>query len=190
MLIPVSPRITLRQFHSSLAEDFHRAIHRVDDATDPFRCRLQEKYPTLEAVEARVRDAVENKYSVDGTPDFFIYVDGQVAGIFEFHPIRSPAYVEVGFWLFADYRRQGILSAVFPAMLDYARAYQPYPALYATTLEKNVAAQRLLEKFQFEKTGRILEFPEEGEEPGAVQREVEYLRLWPDEGGEGGDAGA
>lgn len=172
MKIIVNDEIDLRLFNEDLIPDFFESIHLVKDDSDEYRCNLQRKYKTIDDLKVSIVDAIENKYNLDGTPDFFIFFKGNLAGIFEFHPLTEKDHIEVGYWLYPEYRQKGIVSSVFPKMLDYAKKYFSKPKILATTSITNVPSQKLLEKLQFKKTGRILSFKRNGKEE---VKEFEYI---------------
>ena len=171
MEIAINKDIYLKMFDQSFVGEFYSAIHERNEKDD-YRCNLQRKYKTLKKLESRIIDAIENKYKIDGTPDFFIYFKEKLVGVFEFHPLNEEDFVEVGYWLFSEYRRRGIISSIFPFMIKYAKNNFSKSKILATTSVKNIPSQKLLEKIQFKKTGRILEFEKDF---GKVEREIEYI---------------
>jgi RimJ/RimL family protein N-acetyltransferase len=168
----VNKNITLKNFKLELAQEFYEAIHLNTNITDPHRTNLQKKYVSLETVRNQLIDAIDNKFKIDGTPDFFIYYKGSLAGVFEFHPLSEEDHIEVGFWLFSEYRRLGIVPSVFPRMIDYGKENFDKSKILATTATDNIASQKLLEKSNFKKTGRELEFKNES---GGISKEFEYI---------------
>lgn len=169
----IGKNIQLKQFSIDQAGPFYNSIHDEIDPSDDYRVRLQEKYSTLDKVEARIIDAVDNKFKVDETPDFFIYYKSELAGIFEFAPLeKNKKFVEVGYWLYRKYRRKGILSAIFPEMIAYAKSnFSKRERLIATTPLDNIPSQKLLEKIGFQNTGKVHEFKKEH---GIVEKDIEY----------------
>ena len=159
MKIKINTYLELVLFNKSFDRTFFESIHERLDISDEYRSRLQEKYKTQNKVTARINDAVENKYKVDGTPDFFIFYKSKLVGVFEFAPLqKEEEFVEVGYWLYKEYRRKGILSSIFPKMITFAKEHFDRPRLIATTPIDNVPSQKLLEKCGFYKTGKIEEF--------------------------------
>ena len=154
----INDQLELRLFDLGLSEDFFNSIHSVKNDNDNYRLNLQQNYKTLVDVENRIHDAVENKFKVDGSPDFFIYHQNELIGVFEFHPLSDEDHVEVGYWLYAEFRSKGIMTMVFPFMINYAKEYFSKSKMLATTKIDNIPSQRLLEKNRFTKTGRILDF--------------------------------
>ncbi len=168
----ISKKIQLKSFSLDQADVFFDSIHELKDSEDPYRERLQEKHETVSKTEAIIVDAVDNKYKIDGTPDFFIYFDNQIAGVFEFAPLQEDVdFVEVGYWLFRKYRRNGVLSTVFPSMIKFAHDHFDRLRLIATTPLDNYPSQKLLEKVGFSNTGRVEEFKKEN---GILEKDVEY----------------
>ncbi|MBC86731.1 MAG: hypothetical protein CL677_06080 [Bdellovibrionaceae bacterium] len=171
MPIKVSDDISLELMNMNHAPLFFQSIHEKESETDIYRHNLQEKYRKLENIETRIEDAVNNKRNVDGTPDFFIFYGDKIAGIFEFHPLTEEDHIEVGYWLYEEYRNKGILSKVFPLMIQYAKVNFNKTKILATTSTENIPSQKLLEKMEFNKTGNVLEF----EQPdGTLSKEFEY----------------
>lgn len=141
---------------------------------DEQRSKLRKKYHSLEKLRDRINDAIDNKYLKDGTPDFFIQYRGEIAGVFEVHPMVAADYLEIGFWLFAEYRRKGIIGATMQVMIPHLQQKFPHAKIVATTDLNNTPSQRLLLKCGFAPTGRILEFENNA---GTVDKEVEYSYL-------------
>ena len=158
-LIPLDP---------SSSEVYFKAIHEKKDYSDEFRMLQQKKYPTLELLNARIEDAVHVKFKNDGTPDFAIMYRNKFAGIFEFHPLSHEDFVEVGFWLFKDFRRKGIMAKIFPHMVIFARENFRKNKMMATTPLGNVAAQHLLLKIGFKKATALIQVDHGG---GKMEKE-------------------
>ena len=172
MEIEINEEIKLKRFSLELVNEFYKSIHEFEDPSDDYRVRLQNKHKTLKNTEAVIVDAIDNKFLLDGTPDFFIYYREKIAGIFEFAPLQGNLdFVEVGYWLYKPYRRRGILSSIFPTMINYAIEHFDRPRLIATTSLENLPSQKLLEKCSFRNTGKIEEFKKES---GVVEKDVEY----------------
>lgn len=174
MKIEINKDIQLILFDESLTKEFYDAIHAFKNESDVYRCNLQRKYDQYEKLEARIKDAIENKYKRDGTPDFFIYYQGNLAGIFEFYPLTPDDFIEIGYWLFSEFRRKGIISSVFPIMIDYAKNNFSKSKILATTPIDNIPSQKLLDHVQFQKTGKILELKQVD---GEIVKEFEYIYL-------------
>lgn len=172
MEIEVNKNVKLKLFDKTLIKDFFTTIHASKNTEDEYVRNLQRKYNQFEKLEERITDAVDNKFKSDGTPDFFIFYKNKIAGVFEFHPLSKDDFVEVGFWLFPEYRRNGIISAVFPKVVQYAKNNFLKNKILATTSIKNIPSQKLLEHVEFQKTGKILEYKQES---GKVDREIEYI---------------
>jgi RimJ/RimL family protein N-acetyltransferase len=145
MTITIDKHLELRIFDLAYATDFFDAIRRPSNTGDVFVDPIQRKYITLNLVISRIHDAVENKFKIDSTPDFFIYVENKIAGVFEFHPLSDENFIEIGFWLFPEYRNRGILSKVIPNMIKYAATNFHREKIIATTAIENVPAQKVLE---------------------------------------------
>lgn len=175
MKITISDNLYLRRFSSEQAVAFYESIHEYIDVEDDYRERLKNKHKKVQDTEAIILDAVDDKFLLDGTPDFFIYYNEKIVGVFEFAPLQEKVnFVEVGYWLYRKYRRKGILSSVFPYMIKYAQENFDRPRLIATTPRDNIASQKLLEKCSFTNTGRIQEFKKDS---GIVEKDVEYELL-------------
>lgn len=159
--IDINAQLSLRLFRLEDSERYFQAIRRLDNKGDWYCDRLQRKYHSLELVRARVQDAIESKFAADGSPDFFIVYEEQIAGVFEVHPLTSDEHIEIGFWLFPGFRRQGLLSAVFPAVFDYAREHFEQRLVLAETALTNAAAQSLLESVGFVRRGQVYDDGEE-----------------------------
>lgn len=170
--IKVTSQISLEMMDFGHEEPFFSNIFEKTNTSDEYRKNLQKKYKTLEAVKFKIDDAVNNKRLVDGTPDFFIFYDGKIAGMFEFHPLSLDDHLEVGYWLYEEFRGRGILSSIFPVMISYANQNFSKNKILATTSISNIPSQKLLAKIRFIKTGRVLEFPEEN---GTISKEFEYI---------------
>ncbi|MFL5813282.1 MAG: GNAT family N-acetyltransferase, partial [Bdellovibrionia bacterium] len=144
MNIAVNEQIELRLFDGGYAAEYFESIRSSKSNGEAFFEAIQKKYESLEKVRARIQDAIENKFKVDGTPDFLVYYDGKVAGVFEFHPLSAGDFLEVGFWLFPEFRGKGILAQAFPHMINYASKNFTKSKVLATTAVTNEPAQKLL----------------------------------------------
>jgi RimJ/RimL family protein N-acetyltransferase len=156
MKILINENISLHLFSKTQANIFFRSIVNGDLA-DSFDLNLKNKYSELYQVEKRIEDAVENKFKIDGTPDFFILYNNEIAGVFEFHPMTTEDFLEVGYWLFSSYRQKGILSAVFPKMIEYSKKHFNKSRLIAYTSIQNLPSISLLKSMNFIPTGIIVD---------------------------------
>jgi hypothetical protein len=82
MNLQVTQDIVLKLFDESMAEPYYRAIHSPLAGVDQQRVVLKRKYDSLDKLRSRLKDAIENKFMKDGTPDFIICYKGQIAGVF------------------------------------------------------------------------------------------------------------
>jgi RimJ/RimL family protein N-acetyltransferase len=162
MDIKINNSLFLRQFRHECATDFFESIHETVNAKDPYRSRLQLKYKKLEDVQKRLTKAIEQKFLKDQTPDFFIYNENKVVGVFEFAPLEEgKEYTEIGYWLYEEQRNKGIMSLVFPYMIEYAEQKLKRPKLRAITANHNDSSMHLLKKFKFNPVGTLLELDED-----------------------------
>lgn len=162
MEIIIDEKIKLKLFNLNEVDQFFESIHRENPTNDTYRANLQRKYNTLQKLVNRIEDAVENKFKIDGTPDFFIYLNNQIAGMFEFHPLTEDNFIEVGFWLYPEFRRKGLLTKVFPVMIKYAKTNFSKEKILATTSTENLPSQKLLESNKFLNTGLTEEILSDG----------------------------
>lgn len=170
MKITINENIELQLFDSSYASTYFESIQSSKFNGEAFFDAIQKKYESVEKVSARIQDAIENKFKVDGTPDFFLLFEGKVAGVFEFHPMSAGDFVEVGFWLFPEFRGKGILAQSFPHMIEYAAKNFTKDKMVATTAITNEPAQKLLERSGFIKIGEV----EEPLQDGTIERQYLY----------------
>lgn len=173
VFMKINSKIELKMASESIIDDYFQSIHK-DVSQDEYRDNLQKKYPTKEMILKRIKDMV-GKTASDGTPDFFIYYEDELAGVFEFHPLTNDDYLEVGYWLFAEFRRKNILSEIFPHMIQYVAEHFNKSKIRATTAIDNDPSKRLLEKVGFIKTGKIFE----EQVASGIQREFEYMYFLP-----------
>jgi RimJ/RimL family protein N-acetyltransferase len=174
MEIQVSKNTILKMFDLKFVQEFYNTIHNKIDLSDDYRTNYQRKYPTIEDLEKRFKDAIHNKFEKDGTPDFLIYKNNKIAGIFEFHPLSDENQIEIGYWLFKEFRQKGILSEIMPPMIKYTRDYFNFPKIVATTQEDNFASQALLRKFSFYRTGRVFDITEDNGDH-TIEIEFDYV---------------
>lgn len=167
----INTDITLELFSFAHKEVFFNAVHQLND-NDDFRASLQKRFKTLDKVEVMLKDAVENKFVNSGSPDYFIFYKGELAGMFEFHPLTEDDYIEMGYWIFLKFRRKGILSSIIPKMFNFTKTHFDKSKVLATTPIHNIASQGLLGKMGFDKTGKILEFTDP--KTSIVSKEFEY----------------
>lgn len=157
MLVIISDHLKLGLLSMDDLDPFFQAIHKNMITKDDYRIGLQNKFHTKEKLSTHFLDIIENKYSLDKTPDFFIYDNDVIAGVFQFHPLTSDDHVEIGYWLFEEYRNQKILTNIFPVMIEYARNHFDKAKILATTGIDNIPSKHLLQKFLFKKTGKVIE---------------------------------
>ena len=175
-IIKISADIKLELLSNSHKVKYFNSIHESTE-NDKYRKKLQERMPNLEQVEVMLDDAINSKLKETGSPDYFIIYEGQIAGMFEFHPIDKGDYIEIGYWLFSKFRRRGILSRTIPEMIKFTQEYFSKPKILATTPVDNIPSQALLNKMKFAKTGRILEFTDS--KTGHISQEFEYIYHLP-----------
>ncbi len=171
-IIQVNDNITLELFNLGHKNTFFEAIHELTEE-DSFRCDLQSRFSNLGKVHNMLDDAINRKLKNGGSPDYFIFYKGSLAGMFEFHPLTEEDHVEMGYWLFAKYRRKKILSTIIPRMITFTKENFNKSKILATTSTDNIASQRLLENMNFTATGRILEFT--NSRTGEISEEYEYF---------------
>lgn len=170
--IVINEDIVLEIFSLSHKNPYFQAIHEIVEEDD-FRVELQRRFLNSAKVELMLKDAIENKLGSNGSPDYFIFYKGELAGMFEFHPLNDDDYIEMGYWLFKKFRRKGILSVAIPPMIEFSKKYFDKSKILATTPIDNLASIGLLKKMKFEKTGKILEFSDQ--RTGVVSKEFEYF---------------
>ena len=171
MKIRINEDLHLSLFDTLDAERFYNAIHEINNE-DQFRINLKKKHTNKDKTYDILIDAIENKYLIDGTPDFFIIYHQKIAGVFEFAPLEKDSdYVEVGYWLFKEYRNKGILTSVLPYMIKYAKENFDKVRLIATTPLNNWPSRKVLEKSGLKNTGKIQEFKKEN---GLIAEDIEY----------------
>ncbi len=156
MKIRVSDSIYLQLISMELVEEFFLSINSLNNNHDIYRTDLQSRYPHLDDLKNKIIDAIENKYLVDNTPDFLIYHNGEIAGMFVFHPLSEDDFIEVGYWLFSEYQQRGILSAVLPVMIKYAQEKFSKSKMIADTETDNIPSIKLLERYGFMKEDEIV----------------------------------
>ena len=147
--VKIHPNIEIKFFDPCFAEIYFQAICKPESTRDLFLQNLQLKYDSLQKVENRIHDAISEKFEKDGTPDFFIFFENEIAGVFEFHPFSCTESVEIGFWLFPKFRRKSILTKIMPAMMEFARERYSIERVMAATEVGNIGAQKLLAKCGF-----------------------------------------
>ena len=94
-----------------------------------------------------------------------------MVGMFEFHPLSEEDHLEVGFWLFPEFRRQQILSRVFPHMIEYAEKKFSKSRLIAMNSIENKPAQGLLTSLEMIKEPYVTE---EKLGDGSIERQLTY----------------
>jgi hypothetical protein len=93
-LFSISKEIELQLFSQEHELIFYESIHKIQ-SEDKYRVNLQCRFPKTENVLLMLKDAIENKFVKEGSPDYFIYYDGELAGMFEFHTLNSADHVEI-----------------------------------------------------------------------------------------------
>jgi len=172
--IKINQYIHLELMSFDHKNQYFDSIHKDIHDNDYFRLRLKKKYPEIIKIYLLLKHVINNKFSQNGSPDYFIFYKYELVGMFEFHPIiKSVNFLEIGYWLYKDFRRKGILSSIIPVMIEFAKSYFDKIKVLATTSINNSASQKLLKKMNFMKTNRILEFTDKN--TGVVSKEFEYF---------------
>lgn len=169
--IIVNDDIRLELFKLAHKEPYFQSIHELKEE-DEFRDNLQKRFTNIKKIELMLVDAIDEKLKKTGSPDYFIIYKGQIAGMFEFHPLDDADYIEMGYWVYAKFRRRGILSTIIPLMIKFTKEHFDKSKILATTPTDNIPSQGLLQKMKFQKTGKILEFT--NSKTGITSKEFEY----------------
>lgn len=83
----------------------------------------------------------------------------QIIGIISLNNIsQEHKYAELGYWLGQKYHRQGIMSEALSLVLDFAFKKIKLNCVWAGTIEKNIASQKLLKKYGFKSAGNMKKF--------------------------------
>lgn len=96
----------------------------------------------------------ENIVSEEGQVNLLVAVDGEAAGLVGLTPKETQTHAEeLGYWMDADYRRQGYCSEAVELVTDYAFAQRGLHRISARVFEFNDASQALLESVGFTREG-------------------------------------
>lgn len=79
--------------------------------------------------------------------------DGSCAGDVNWRPVGAPGKLEIGIFLFPEYRGRGIGTEAQRQLVDYLFSTTPVHRLQAGTEAGNVAEQRALERVGFRREG-------------------------------------
>jgi ribosomal-protein-serine acetyltransferase len=150
MKLIVDNEITLKQ----ISEDFTNELFKL--AQNNFSNKLcywcpgiKKTYSTRESTLAYIIDA-KSKFDEDGTPDFLIFLNNNLAGMISLSPLdSSQTKSEIGYWLGEEFEGKGLISRSFPIVLDYAQKSLGLVAVELSTAVTNIRSQKLPNKFKF-----------------------------------------
>jgi RimJ/RimL family protein N-acetyltransferase len=86
---------------------------------------------------------------------YFILRDEQVVGTCGFAGQPAEGAVEIAYWTFPKFERQGVASAASGALIQIARAADPELVITARTAPEPNASTRILEKHGFVRAGIV-----------------------------------
>lgn len=107
---------------------------------------------------ARARQ-LERQWADDGLVStsaghLVVSVEGdRCAGEVDWRPVGETGALEIGVWLFAEFRGRGVGTAAQRQLVDYLFATSPVHRIQAGTEVDNVAEQRALERAGFRREG-------------------------------------
>lgn len=148
----VSPdgEVVLKQFTLQDSEEIFELIDTNRNHLSQFGDDTSEKYPTLEAVKKsietpsnpkRLRFAIRNK-------------QGQLVGSVNLTPDESdPTQGEIGYYLDAEFQRQGYMGRAVQTLTDYGFSSFDYKTIYGDVAEGNTASVNVLLKAGYKETG-------------------------------------
>ncbi|UPT69321.1 MAG: GNAT family N-acetyltransferase [Flavobacterium sp. JAD_PAG50586_2] len=104
---------------------------------------------------SEIEEFIENINSDFNNAMFFkinMLEENEIAGTICLWKInRGNKYAEVGYELFPEYQKKGIMSSALKAILNFANKELGIEHIEAYTHKENLNSQKLLEKFGFEK---------------------------------------
>ena len=104
---------------------------------------------------SEIEEFIENINSDFNNAMFFkinMLEENEIAGTICLWKInRGNKYAEVGYELFPEYQKKGIMSSALKAILNFANKELGLEHIEAYTHKENINSQKLLEKFGFEK---------------------------------------
>lgn len=152
MKIDINSEITLKQISRDFNFELHNLIQNNLDKPLCYWCpNISKTYASIDTTNAHIDDA-NSKFAEDGTPDFLIFFNGKLAGLISLSPLDSAkTKTEIGYWLGADFERKGLITTIFPTMLDYAKNNLKLNTVELSTAIPNTRSQQLPIKFNFEK---------------------------------------
>lgn len=149
--IIASTDLSLKQFTAQDAEEIFALIDRSRDHLSQFGDDTADKYPTLESVREsivrprnlkRLRFAIRNK-------------EEQLVGSINITPDENnPEQAEIGYYLGAEFQRQGYMGRAVQALTSYGFQTLNYKTIYGNVAEKNIASGNVLLKAGYKETGR------------------------------------
>lgn len=110
-------------------------------------------FRTAKANEIERRWADDGLLGADSSTLVVAVEDGSCAGDVNWRPVGETGNLEIGIWLFAEYRGRGIGTEAQRQLVDYLFATTPVHRLQAGTELDNVAEQRALERVGFRREG-------------------------------------
>lgn len=120
---------------------------------------------SLEKVEERIYRHLEGFQKKTEIP--WAIVDknrGKVIGMFCFHKVHQwHRKAEMGVILHKDYQNRGVMTELMPTILNYGFQVLDFNRIVGDIFTANIASQKLLEKFSFQKEGVFRETDFDGE---------------------------
>lgn len=149
MKIRVNVTIRLAK-HSDL-----ESINRIYNQSVPTQCATADCFP----VSMQQREAWFQKHTPEKYPVFVAETGQKIVGWLSFSAYRAGRRAlrhtaEISYYIATDYQGKGIATQLFAYVLSNAQRYG-ISALLAILLEHNTASRKLLEKYGFERWGRL-----------------------------------
>jgi ribosomal-protein-alanine N-acetyltransferase len=141
----------LRSWKLSDAESLAKHADNPDIAS-----KMTDGFPHPYTFEHAVR-FIEKFKDQDPIRLFAIVIQGEAAGGIGIH-LQQDIYrfnAELGYWLSADYQRQGIIPRAILQMVDYTFKNFEVNRIFARPFGSNLASRKALEKFAFRLEARF-----------------------------------
>jgi len=142
--------IVLRQFTQQDSEEIFALIDRNRNHLSQNGDDTADKYPTLETV----RESIEHPKNPKRLRFAIRNRERQLVGSINLTPDENdPTQGEIGYYLSAEFQRQGYMGKAVTALTDYGFSVLNYETIYGDVAEGNIASVSVLLKAGYKETG-------------------------------------
>ncbi len=144
-------KIFLRQFTLDDSQEIFSLIDNNRNHLSQFGDDTSDKYPTLETV----RESIEHPKNPKRLRFAIRNREGQLVGSINLTPDENdPTQGEIGYYLSAEFQRQGYMKRAVETLTDYGFNVLNYKTIYGDIAEGNTTSVNVLLKAGYQETGK------------------------------------